>query len=193
MLPSDPPFEPPVKTLETARLSIRIDTGDDYIQAFRSKSDEELKACFGIVTDADLQTQKDKVHGGLTTYRTSLVFFHLKERTLNTVIGSCAFHNWYPGHRRSEIGYAMGGEEYKSKGYMSEAIGPIVKFGFEAMALNRIEAFIAPQNNPSIKLVERLGFRQEGWLHEHYCKDDIPGDSLVFALLQKAYAAGPGH
>jgi len=188
MLPSDPPFEPAVKTLETARLSIRIDTEQSYVQAFRTQSDEELKAYFGIATDAELQTQKDKVHGGLTTYRTALVFFHLKERMLNTVIASCAFHSWYPMHRRSEVGYAMAAEQYKGNGYMSEAIQPIIAFGFEEMALNRIEAFIHPENIPSIKLVERMGFQQEGWLHEHHCKEDIMVDSLVYGLLRKDYS-----
>lgn len=188
MLPSDPLFKPSVKTLETDRLSIRIDTVEDYVQAFHTKGDDELKMYFGITTDALLQTQRNKVFCGLTTYRTSVVFFHLIERASNAVIGSIAFHNWYPVHRRSEIGYAMGGESHKGKGFMSEAIGPVIAFGFEEMDLNRIEAFIHPQNVASLKLVERIGFRQEGWLHEHHCVDGAPGDSLVFGLLRKDYA-----
>jgi ribosomal-protein-alanine N-acetyltransferase len=188
MLPSDPLFKPSVKTLETDRLSIRIDTVEDYAHAFHTKSDDDLKMHFGITTDALLETQRNKVSGGLTTYRTSVVFLHLIERVSNAVIGSIAFHNWYPGHRRSEIGYAMSGEEHKGKGYMSEAIGPVIAFGFGEMDLNRIEAFIHPHNVPSLKLVERMGFRQEGWLHEHYCADGIMGDSLLFGLLRKEYA-----
>ena len=189
MLPPDPLFKPKIKTLETARLSIRIDTLEDYVHQFRTCSDEALKAQFGIVTDEELTTQKQKIQGGLTTYRTSVVFFHLKERSLNKVIGSFAFHNWYPMHRRSEIGYAMSAEDYKGKGYMSEAIAPIVTFGFEAMALNRMEAFIGPQNMPSRKLAERIGFKQEGCLQEHFCKDGVVGDSLVYGLLRKDYPA----
>lgn len=187
MLPSDPIFKPAVKTLETERLSIRIDTVEDYVQMFKTSDDDTLKECFGIRTDEDLRKQKDKVFGGLTTYRTSVVFFHLRERSIDKVIGNFAFHNWFPMHRRSEIGYMMAGDEYKNQGYMREAIAPIIAFGFEAMELNRIEAFVHPDNTASKKLVERLGFQQEGWLREHYAADGVVGDSLVFGLLRSEY------
>ena len=190
MLPSDSPFIPSVKTLETELLSIRIDPEAAYLEAFRTKSDEELKTYFGIATDETLQAQKAKISGGLTTYRTALVFFHLIERANDVVIGSIAFHNWFPSHRRCEIGYAIGAEEYNGQGFMREAMRPIIEFGFGEMELNRIEAFIHPQNAASIKLVERVGFRQEGWLHEHHCGDGVLGDSLVFGLLKSAYS-GP--
>jgi ribosomal-protein-alanine N-acetyltransferase len=193
MLPNDPPFEPKIKMLATPRLSIRIDTEQAYRQMFETGSDAAIKAHFGIATDEELQTQKDKVHGGLTTYRTALVFFHLIERAEQKVIGSFAFHNWHPLHRRSEIGYAIGSEAYKGKGYMREAFPPIIAFGFEEMGLNRMEAFIHPDNAPSRKLVMGAGFQQEGWLREHYSKDGVTGDSLVYGLLLKDYTPAPGE
>lgn len=187
MLSAGPLFQPSQPTLETERLSIRIDTEQAYVRAFHTYSDAELKAHFGILTDQALKTQKEKVRGGLSTYRTSVVFFHLIERTLDKVIGSFAFHNWYPAHRRSEIGYAMSEDAWKAQGYMREAARPIVEFGFREMALNRMEAVISPQNVPSIKLVERLGFQQEGHLREHYIVDDVAGDSMMYALLERDY------
>jgi [ribosomal protein S5]-alanine N-acetyltransferase len=187
MLPTDPPFCPPVTTLETARLSIRVDAHERYVEVFRTYSDAALKAYTGITSDEDLQKQKDKVWGGLTTYRTSVVFFHLIERSMDKVIGSFAFHNWYPIHNRSEIGYAMAAEEYKNKGYMREALPPIIAFGFEAMQLNRAEAFISPDNTASRRLVERVGFRQEGWLKEHFSYNGVLDDSLVYGLIRKDY------
>jgi ribosomal-protein-alanine N-acetyltransferase len=82
----------------------------------------------------------------------------------------------------------MSAEAYKGQGFMSEAIPPIIAFGFKEMGLNRIEAFIHPENIPSIRLVERMGFQQEGCLHEHYCKEGVPCDSLIYGLLLKDYA-----
>jgi ribosomal-protein-alanine N-acetyltransferase len=191
MLPTDPTFSPPFRTLETQRLSIRIDAESDYIKAFHTLSNNVLKTHFGITTEEELQTQKNKVIGGLTTYRTSLVFFHFIERSLDKVIGSFAFHNWYPRDSRSEIGYTMASDEYKNKGYMKEAFGTIINFGFEAMNLNRIEAFIHPDNQPSRRLVEQAGFLSEGHLHERYFHDGALGDALVYALLKKNHIQQP--
>ena len=189
MLPTDPPFESPVKTLETARLSIRVDSEASYIEAFHTLDDEALKATFGLMTDEALAKQKEKVFGGMSTYRTSVVFFHLYVRELQKVVGGLAFHNWYPVHSRAEIGYAMSDEPYKRQGYMSEAIRPVIAFGFEAMNLLRIEAFIDPQNAPSVKLAERVGFRKEGLLKSHVCYDGVHTDSAVYGLLRSEFDA----
>ena len=172
--------------LDTPRLHIRIESGEEYVHAFHTLGDEALKVHFGF-SDEQLQVEKGKVAGGLTTYRTALVYMHLIEKGNNNVVGSFAYHNWFPMHRRSEIGYAMKREEYKNKGYMKEALPLIIAFGFEAMNLNRMEAYISPGNAPSRKLVERAGFQREGLLQEHYCYDNVITDSIVYALLLRNY------
>lgn len=190
MLPFKTPFEPETLLLETSRLSIRIDTEESYRHVFNTADERTIRAYFGIETDEAYRVQQAKVAGGLSTYRTSTVFFHLIDREHHQVIGNCAFHNWYAVHSRSEIGYEMSSESHKNMGYMSEAIPAIVAFGFEVMKLNRVEAFIHPANNPSRRLVERVGFVQEGHLREHYRHEGVTGDSLVYALLKADYSAG---
>lgn len=53
------------------------------------------------------------------------------------------------------------------------------------MKLHRIEAFIGPHNLPSQKLVQKMGFKKEGLLREHYCKKGVVEDSIVFSLLRR--------
>lgn len=43
------------------------------------------------------------------------------------------------GARRSEVGYALIRSVW-GRGYATEAVGAVIRFGFEAMGLNRIEA-----------------------------------------------------
>ena len=57
--------------------------------------------------------------------------------------------------------YGMAG--HGGRGLMSEAVGLVVTHAFGAMGLHRLEANIQPDNAPSRALVERLGFRQEGY------------------------------
>ena len=70
---------------------------------------------------------------------------------------------------------------------MSEAILPIVAYGFNEMNLNRMEAFVGPDNEASQRLVKKLGFQQEGHLKQHFFKNNIYHDSIVFGLLRKDY------
>lgn len=107
--------------IETPRLLLRIDAAEDYKRIFESFDDTSLKQYFGL-NDADLALEKMKVKGGMTTYRSSFIFFHLIEKSSHQVLGNFAFHNWFAMHSRSEIGYALKKEEFKNKGFMKEAI-----------------------------------------------------------------------
>lgn len=183
------PFIPPVPQLETSRLLIRIDSEEQYVARFGSATDDELMAWCGFTKLEDLQMQKLKIAGGFSNYRTSTVQFHLTLRDSGLVVGSIAFHNWYQIHRRSEIGYAMTSDEHKAQGLMREALPEVLRFGFEAMDLNRVEAFISPENEASLRMVERVGFKREGRLRQHYAHDGALDDSVVYGLLREDWVS----
>ena len=48
---------------------------------------------------------------------------------------------------------------FQGKGIMSEALNSIVEYGFNELKLERIEAFTNKQNEHSVKLLERNGFK----------------------------------
>lgn len=52
---------------------------------------------------------------------------------------------------------------HNGKGYMSRGLGTVLRNVFQAHGLHRVEANIQPGNNDSRRLVERLGFRLEGF------------------------------
>lgn len=49
------------------------------------------------------------------------------------------------------------------QGYMSEGLRLVVRYAFEQLQLHRLEAQIQPDNRASVRLVQRLGFRKEGY------------------------------
>lgn len=176
-----------MKTIETARLLIRIDTLEEYTELFNTHTDNELKMLFGFLSDEEILVQRNKLEGGIKTYRSTCMFFHLIIKESNKIIGAASFHNWYPLHRRAEIGYYIKIEEHRGVGYMREAAKAIVEYGFDVLNLNRMEAIIAPDNIPSQKTVEGTGFVREALLKEHYNDEGIIGDSLIYRLLLSEY------
>ncbi len=85
------------------------------------------------------------------------------------------------------MGYSIYDEAHKNKGYMGEALKAVIRYGFEHMGLNRIEALVGPNNGPSLTLIHRMGFLKEGVLREHYVKNGVAEDSVAFALLRKDF------
>lgn len=107
----------------------------------------------------------------------------LIERVSGKVIGNCGFHNWLPEHQRAEIGYFLSAG-FRSKGFMLEALKQVIDHGFNTMNLFRIEAFISPDNKPSINLIRKLGFSYEGLLRSHYHFNGKIHDSAIYSLLK---------
>jgi ribosomal-protein-alanine N-acetyltransferase len=73
---------------------------------------------------------------------------------INTIIRG-AFQN-------GSLGYAAFAPA-AGRGYMTEGLGLIIRYAFGRLALHRLEAQIQPGNHASRRLVERLGFRNEGY------------------------------
>ena len=175
--------------IETERLLLRELNPEAYGKLLASNNDQEIKSFFGFTTEEQLQEEKNRFAKGLTTFNKSFKFFFIVEKQSNKTIGWCGYHTWYVTHNRAEIGYMLNSDEYMGKGYMTEVLKAVIDYGFNKMNLHRIEAFVGPDNTPSLKLMDSFGFIKEGVLREHYFKNNKMEDSVVFSLLRREYEA----
>lgn len=173
--------------LETPRLLLHGITPEQYDHLFRSRSEEELRSFFGTVSEADWEKERTKHREGMVSYGKTFRTFLLQEKNGGQTIGSCGFHTWYHPHRRAEIGYALYHPELMGRGLMKEALTAVVRHGFGPMNLNRIEAFTSRENIASQRLLLGMGFREEGVMRGHYCKNGNIEDSVIFGLLQHEF------
>ncbi|MFE6165503.1 GNAT family N-acetyltransferase [Streptomyces sp. NPDC056486] len=84
-------------------------------------------------------------------------------RQTGEIVGGVNINNIVRGSLQSG---ALGYVAYASttgRGYMAEGPDLVIRFAFADLGLHRLEANIQPANKPSVKLVERLGFRREGY------------------------------
>lgn len=82
----------------------------------------------------------------------------------------------------ASLGYWMGAP-YAGKGHMSAAVRALLPFAHGALGLRRIEAACLPSNTPSIRLLERAGFRREGYGRQYLCINGSWQDHLLYARL----------
>ena len=171
------------KTLTTDRLILRKLTPEVYDFIYQNYSATEQMEFLGLSSFEELTTEKNKYAKGLSMYNKTMVGFHLIDKVSQKVIGLCGFHTWFFEHHRAEIGYSLCDDAFKQKGLMSEALPPIIEYGFITMKLHRIEALVAEYNIPSLKLLEKMNFKKEGVMREHYLVDDKMEDSVIYSLL----------
>jgi ribosomal-protein-alanine N-acetyltransferase len=93
--------------------------------------------------------------------KTLRYYVFLKEHP-ETIIGSVNFSNIVHGpFSRASIGYKFDAG-YHGCGYATEACQAAIQVLFSNYKIHRIDARVAPDNLPSIKLLENLGFVYEG-------------------------------
>jgi RimJ/RimL family protein N-acetyltransferase len=104
------------------------------------------------------------------------------------LIGTCALWNVDRQSRRAEIGYILDPRAW-GRGFMREALSALLDYGFTAIDLNRVEADTDPRNERSTRLLERLGFVQEGLFRERCIVNGEVSDAAMYGLLRREWKA----
>jgi ribosomal-protein-alanine N-acetyltransferase len=108
------------------------------------------------------------------------------EKSSGKLIGTGGYHNWIAEHRRAEVGYAIS-SGFWNRGLMTEALTEMLRFGFEEMGLNRIEALCRTENTASEKVLLKSGMKFEGVLREQMFMKGIYQDLKIFSILKKEF------
>ncbi|MHA6484159.1 GNAT family N-acetyltransferase [Paenibacillus sp. strain BS8-2] len=113
-------------------------------------------------------------------------FWMYKHDDPNRIIGSVTLSNIVKGaFLNSTLGYRLD-EQERNQGYMTEALKVLIQFAFEGLGLHRIEANIMPRNVVSRRVVEKLGFRNEGLAIRYLRINGKWEDHIHMVLLNEA-------
>lgn len=115
----------------------------------------------------------------------SLVPFWISIKGDEKVIGRVSFFNFaFGGMMSCACGYHLD-KDHTGKGYMTEALKGAIAFVFDEYKMHRIEAFILPENEPSLNLVKRIGFHYEGKRISYMHINGRYRDHEAFYLLEE--------
>lgn len=85
-------------------------------------------------------------------------------------------------HRRASIGYWICPDKQEN-GYATEAVELGLQYGFNERGLNKVVARVFEANVPSRRVLEKLGFEQEGQLSQHYFVGGGFKNTILFGIL----------
>jgi ribosomal-protein-alanine N-acetyltransferase len=81
------------------------------------------------------------------------------------------------------LGYWMG-EGFAGRGYMSRAVRAAAHFTFGSLRLHRLEAACLQHNAASMRVLERVGFRREGFARSYLRINGRWQDHVLYALIE---------
>lgn len=178
--------------LDTERLILRDLRSADRAAMFRIYSDE-LVAKYNPFEQAENVGDAEAIVGTLRNiYRQRQgIIWGVSPRDSGTAIGICGFTRWYEHGQdahRAEFGFVLA-RAYWRQGIMGEACRRVLRFGFDAMHLNRVEVNLTPDNAPAITFLQAFGFVQEGLLRQRVYWGEQYRDVVHLALLRQDWPA----
>jgi RimJ/RimL family protein N-acetyltransferase len=99
-------------------------------------------------------------------------------------VGSIAIRHIDREHEEGELSFWVA-EAAQGHGYVTEAAGAVVDYGFRELGLNRICAYHMARNPKSGRVLARIGMSQEGCLRQRVRKWGKYEDVMLWALLRR--------
>ena len=175
----------PFPNLETERLLLRRVNSNDVKEIFALRSNPETMKYIPrplVKTDEDALEHIAMIDSKIDSNEGINWAITLKDNP--KLIGVIGHYRIKPENYRAELGYMLL-PEYHGKGIVSEAVKEAVKYGFQVMKLNSLEAIIDPENYASAKVLEKNGFIKEAHLKEYEFFEGRFLDTVIYSILNK--------
>lgn len=172
-----------MSALPTERLILRKVSMDDRDAVFAWARDPEVSRYGSWDMHRTPQDTEAFIEWCLKQYDAEgLGPWVIELRKSNAVIGTCGFGSMNRHDRCGSIGYFLARPQW-GKGYATEAVRAVLRFGFGPLALHRIEARCLPENVASERVMQKVGMRFEGLLRQAMFKNEAFFDIKLYARL----------
>lgn len=104
------------------------------------------------------------------------------------MIGTCGFTSFSIENGCGEIGFVLN-PSYWGMGIAKEAAELVIKYGFEVLGLNRIEARYMAENRQSGRVMEKCNMKFEGVLRSQLLVKGTYRDIGIYSILRSEYFA----
>ena len=175
--------------LQSGRVSLRPFHADDYVQwmTLRQQSRDFLSPWEGAWNECDLSS--DFYHAMIARYAyeasidKSYYFAILNQHDQSFLGGVHIADIKRGGFQTCSLGYWVG-QPYARHGIMTAALPVVLSYSFLHLKLHRVEAVVHPDNDASIRLLEKFRFVCEGMARSCIYLDGFWQDHWLYSYLE---------
>lgn len=169
--------------MHTERLRLRPFEDADAQPLLAMRQDPEATLYWGgqpMRTLTDARKEIERVRGWVKEQ--SVAHWVIQAHDDPGMLGHVTLFHLDRLNRRAELGFFVTRERW-GQGIATEACRAVVQHAFTEMELHRLEADVDPDNAPSLALLQKLGFREEGFFRERWWIGERWCDSVMLGLL----------
>jgi ribosomal-protein-alanine N-acetyltransferase len=176
------------KELDTERLILRRFTINDAEIMFNNWANDDIVTKYlSWTSHKHINVTKNIIETWIQNYKKNDFYnwaIILKET--NEPIGSIGVVRQLDEIKMVEIGYCIG-KKWWNNGITSEALNILIKYFFEEVGINRIEARHDPENKYSGKVMEKCGMKYEGLMRQSGINNLGIRDRICYGVIAEDY------
>jgi ribosomal-protein-alanine N-acetyltransferase len=176
------------KELETKRLVLRRFSIDDAESMFKNwANDDEVTKFLVWQPHKDINVSRNVLEQWIQNYEKNDFYqWAIELKEINEPIGSISVVKQNDNIKMVHFGYCIG-KKWWNKGIVSEALNILIKFFFEEVGVNRVEARHDPNNPNSGKVMLKCGMKYEGHMRQADKNNQGIGDTIYYGIIAEDY------
>jgi [ribosomal protein S5]-alanine N-acetyltransferase len=179
-LPSDFP------KLQGLHINLRELSGDDMPDITRLMTKKIARFLWEVPYPYTRENALDLVDSSKRSFKSLqavnfVIEYNNDLETRKKVIGTISLKNINLATKVSHIGYWIG-EQYWGMGFGTESVRIVVSYAFSVVGLEKICAFVYPDNKGSIRVLEKSGFKMGGQVNEFHRISGTYRNSLIYII-----------
>ena len=176
-----------IPVIETSRIKLRLLSVEDT--DFIHEIYKDLKVA--KYDDFEPINSREEAYRIISDYaeefsKKSQIRWGIEQKHSQNMVGTCGLYDFDEDNNKCTIGYDLIPSRW-NKGIMTNVVKAVTEFAYNKMDMHRIEAFITPGNDASIRVLKKNGYKEEGILREmEYFKGKYQ-DGIVVAIIKSDF------
>jgi len=169
---------------ESERLLYRAYSLEDAQTLFKLRRHKSVSKYMDSTIPTRIEDSEKRIKGYHTAFAENKgITWAIIEKDSHQLIGDFGIWGIDKKNSRGKIGYILHPDFWR-KGYMTEAMNTIIRFGFDTIKLHSYEANVNIENKNSKSLLLKFGFKLEAYFRENFYYDGQFLDSEIYCLLE---------
>ncbi|WP_240479831.1 GNAT family N-acetyltransferase [Paenibacillus wynnii] len=115
------------------------------------------------------------------------VDFMIVVKGTDQLVGEVVLNEIDPINRSANIRICIQGSQHRGKGYGTEAMIHMIRYGFNTLNLHRIHLGVYDFNPRAMHVYEKIGFQREGIERDSLYQDGEFHDMILMAMLEDEF------